>query len=58
MVGDRSTGRHACSWSNNFISLLIFILRVHPGQLDYVDQVVVCLQLYKVHGYDPVAHGW
>nr|CAN70992.1 hypothetical protein VITISV_004746 [Vitis vinifera] len=43
---DRSISRHACSWSNNFISFLTFILRVHPGQLAYVDQVV------ELHGIE------
>ena len=27
-----------------YISLLMFTLYVHPDRLDYVDQVLVCLQ--------------
>lgn len=41
-----------------YVSLLTFTLRVHPDRLDYVDQVLVCPQLYKVHAYDPFAHGF
>ena len=29
-----------------YVSLLTFTLRVHPDRLDYVDQVLVCLQIY------------